>query len=165
MENDTIYFVSDKYSINKITEYNNMKTKKRKLGNVGLRLKPKEPNLLENYSRYRKKRTRKKKKKKKKKPTKSKVRQIIVERKVDPMKKIIEDSEKHDKSSIKGIDIQESTESEESKESKESKGSEEKKTIEIKKKDLSDTDPNIKKILVDSIEEEGPKKGSGIKME
>ena len=159
MENDTIYFVSDKYSINKITEYNNMKTKKRKLGNVGLRLKPKEPNLLENYSRYRKKRTRKKKKKKKKKPTKSKVRQIIVERKVDPMKKIIEDSEKHDKSSIKGIDIQESPES------KESPEPEEKKTIEIKKKDLSDTDPNIKKILVDSIEEEGPKKGSGIKME
>ena len=75
------------------------------------------------------------------------------------MKKIIEDSEKHDKSSIKEIDIQESEESEESPEP------EEKKTIEIKKKDLSDTDPNIKKILVDSIEEEGPKKGSGIKME
>ena len=35
----------------------------------------------------------------------------------------------------------------------------------LAKKDLSDTDPNIKKILVDSIEEEGPKKGSGIKME
>ena len=165
MENDTIYFVSDKYSINKITEYNNMKTKKRKLGNVGLRLKPKEPNLLENYSRYRKKRTRKKKKKKKKKPTKPKVKQIIVERKVDPMKKIIEDSEKHDKSSIKEIDIKESEKSEESEESKEPPESEEKKTIEIKKKDLSDTDPNIKKILVDSIEEEGPKKGSGIKVE
>ena len=152
MENDTIYFGSDKYSIIKITEYNNMKTKKKKMGNVGIRLRPKEPNLLENYSRYRKNRTRKKKKKPKK-SKKPKVKKIRVERRVDPMKKIIDDSLKHDKSLIKEIDIKESEESEE-------------KTVEIRKdKDLSDTDPNIKKILVDSIEEEIKKKGSGIKME
>ena len=126
-----------------------MKTKKRKMGNVGIRLKPKEPNLLENYSRYRKNRTRKKKKKTKK-TKKPKVRKIHVERRVDPMKKIIDDSLKHDKSLIKEIDIEESEE----------------KTVEIRKdKDLSDTDPNIKKILVDSIEEEIKKKGSGVKME
>jgi len=149
MENDTIYFGSDKYSIIKITEYNNMKTKKRKMGNVGIRLKPKEPNLLENFSRYRKNRTRKKKKKPKK-SKKPKVKKIRVERRVDPMKKIIDDSLKHDKSLIKEIDIKESEE----------------KVVEIRKdKDLSDTDPNIKKILVDSIEEEIKKKGSGIKME
>ena len=149
MENDTIYFGSDKYSIIKITEYNNMKTKKKKMGNVGIRLKPKEPNLLENYSRYRKNRTRKKKKKPKK-TKKPKVRKIRVERRVDPMKKIIDDSLRHDKSLIKEIDIKESEE----------------KVIEIRKdKDLSDTDPNIKKILVDSIEEEIKKKGSGVKME
>jgi len=152
MENDTIYFGSDKYSIIKITEYNNMKTKKRKMGNVGIRLKPKEPNLLENFSRYRKNRTRKKKKKPKK-SKKPKVKKIRVERRVDPMKKIIDDSLKHDKSLIKEIDIKEVKESEE-------------KTVEIRKdKDLSDTDPNIKRILVDSIEEEIKKKGSGIKME
>ena len=152
MENDTIYFGSDKYSIIKITEYNNMKTKKKKMGNVGIRLKPKEPNLLENYSRYRKNRTRKKKKKPKK-TKKPKVRKIRVERRVDPMKKIIDDSLRHDKSLIKEIDIKESEESEE-------------KTVEIgKDKDLSDTDPNIKRILVDSIEEEIKKKGSGIKIE
>ena len=152
MENDTIYFGSDKYSIIKITEYNNMKTKKKKMGNVGIRLRPKEPNLLENYSRYRKNRTRKKKKKPKK-TKKPKVRKIRVERRVDPMKKIIDDSLKHDKSLIKEIDIKESEESEE-------------KTVEIRKdKDLSDTDPNIKRILVDSIEEEIKKKGSGIKIE
>ena len=152
MENDTIYFGSDKYSIIKITEYNNMKTKKKKMGNVGIRLRPKEPNLLENYSRYRKNRTRKKKKKPKK-TKKPKVRKIRVERRVDPMKKIIDDSLRHDKSLIKEIDIKEVKESEE-------------KTVEIRKdKDLSDTDPNIKKILVDSIEEEIKKKGSGIKME
>ena len=149
MENDTIYFGSDKYSIIKITEYNNMKTKKKKMGNVGIRLKPKEPNLLENYSRYRKNRTRKKKKKPKK-SKKPKVKKIRVERRVDPMKKIIDDSLKHDKSLIKEIDIKESEE----------------KVVEIRKdKDLSDTDPNIKKILVDSIEEEIKKKGSGIKIE
>jgi len=152
MENDTIYFGSDKYSIIKITEYNNMKTKKKKMGNVGIRLKPKEPNLLENYSRYRKNRTRKKKKKPKK-SKKPKVKKIRVERRVDPMKKIIDDSLKHDKSLIKEIDIKEVKESEE-------------KTVEIRKdKDLSDTDPNIKRILVDSIEEEIKKKGSGIKIE
>ena len=152
MENDTIYFGSDKYSIIKITEYNNMKTKKRKMGNVGIRLKPKEPNLLENFSRYRKNRTRKKKKKPKK-SKKPKVKKIRVERRVDPMKKIIDDSLKHDKSLIKEIDIKEVKESEE-------------KTVEIRKdKDLSDTDPNIKRILVDSIEEEIKKKGSGIKIE
>ena len=149
MENDTIYFGSDKYSIIKITEYNNMKTKKKKMGNVGIRLKPKEPNLLENYSRYRKNRTRKKKKKPKK-SKKPKVKKIRVERRVDPMKKIIDDSLKHDKSLIKEIDIKESEE----------------KIVEIRKdKDLSDTDPNIKRILVDSIEEEIKKKGSGIKIE
>ena len=149
MENDTIYFGSDKYSIIKITEYNNMKTKKKKMGNVGIRLKPKEPNLLENYSRYRKNRTRKKKKKPKK-SKKPKVKKIRVERRVDPMKKIIDDSLKHDKSLIKEIDIKESEE----------------KVVEIRKdKDLSDTDPNIKRILVDSIEEEIKKKGSGIKIE
>ena len=149
MENDTIYFGSDKYSIIKITEYNNMKTKKRKMGNVGIRLKPKEPNLLENFSRYRKNRTRKKKKKPKK-SKKPKVKKIRVERRVDPMKKIIDDSLKHDKSLIKEIDIKESEE----------------KVVEIRKdKDLSDTDPNIKRILVDSIEEEIKKKGSGIKIE
>ena len=109
MENDTIYFGSDKYSIIKITEYNNMKTKKKKMGNVGIRLKPKEPNLLENYSRYRKNRTRKKKKKPKK-SKKPKVKKIRVERRVDPMKKIIDDSLKHDKSLIKEIDIKESEE-------------------------------------------------------
>ena len=152
MENYTIYFGSDKYSIIKITEYNNMKTKKKKMGNVGIRLRPKEPNLLENYSRYRKNRTRKKKKKPKK-TKKPKVRKIRVERRVDPMKKIIDDSLRHDKSLIKEIDIKEVKESEE-------------KTVEIRKdKDLSDTDPNIKRILVDSIEEEIKKKGSGIKIE
>ena len=76
-----------------------------------------------------------------------------MERRVDPMKKIIDDSLKHDKSLIKEIDIKEVKESEE-------------KTVEIRKdKDLSDTDPNIKRILVDSIEEEIKKKGSGIKIE
>ena len=84
---------------------------------------------------------------------KPKVKKIRVERRVDPMKKIIDDSLKHDKSLIKEIDIKEVKESEE-------------KTVEIRKdKDLSDTDPNIKRILVDSIEEEIKKKGSGIKIE
>jgi len=71
-----------------------MKTKKKR-GNVGLRLKTNDPNLLENYTKYRKNKTPKKKKKKKRK-TKSSVRKIIVqEKKIDPLLKIIEDTEKN----------------------------------------------------------------------
>ena len=131
-----------------------MKTKRKKMGNVGIRLKPKEPNLLENYSRYRKNRTRKKKKKKKK-VKKPKIRTIQVKRRVDPMKKIIEDSSKHDKSSIEEIEIEEL-------DKKES----ENKIIKIyKSPELSDSDPNVKKVRVDNIEEDKSKQGSGIKIE
>jgi len=70
-----------------------MKTKK-KVGNVGLRLKTNDPNLLENYTKYRKNRTPKKKKKKKKKK-KSSTRKIVVQsNRIDPLLKIIEDTDK-----------------------------------------------------------------------
>ena len=74
--------------------------KKKKLGNSGIRLKPKEPNLLENYSKYIKNRTRKKKKKKKKKKEKS----IKIQSKIDPIEKLIQNLNRKE-TKIKDIEI------------------------------------------------------------
>ena len=63
-----------------------MELKKRNLSDNGIRLKPNKPNLLENYSKVRK-RTRKKKKKKKK---KEKSKTIEIQKKVDPIDKLIQ---------------------------------------------------------------------------
>ena len=61
-----------------------MELKKRNLSDNGIRLKPNKPNLLENYSKVRK-RTRKKKKKKK-----EKSKTIEIQKKVDPIDKLIQ---------------------------------------------------------------------------
>ena len=61
-----------------------MELKKRNLSDNGIRLKPNKPNLLENYSKVRK-RTRKKKKKKK-----DKSKTIEIQKKVDPIDKLIQ---------------------------------------------------------------------------
>ena len=72
--------------------------KKKKLGNSGIRLKPKEPNLLENYSKYIKNRTRKKKKKKKKEKS------IKIQSKIDPIEKLIQNLNRKEKK-IEDIEI------------------------------------------------------------
>jgi len=72
--------------------------KKKKLSNSGIRLKPKEPNLLENYSKYIKNRTRKKKKKKKK------VKSIKIQSKIDPIEKLIQNLNRKE-TKIKDIEI------------------------------------------------------------
>ena len=61
-----------------------MELKKRNLSDNGIRLKPNKPNLWENYSKVRK-RTRKKKKKKK-----EKSKTIEIQKKVDPIDKLIQ---------------------------------------------------------------------------
>ena len=66
-----------------------MKSNKRKIGDVGIRLKPKESNILENYMKHRK-RTKKKKKKKSKK--KKSFKSIEIKEKKDPFLQIVEDS-------------------------------------------------------------------------
>ena len=88
-----------------------MELKKRNLSDNGIRLKPNKPNLLENYSKVRK-RTRKKKKKKK-----EKSKTIEIQKKVDPIDKLIqnlnrketkiEDIEIKDKKDKKDIKIEE----------------------------------------------------------
>jgi len=71
-----------------------MKTNRKRLGDVGIRLKPIEPNLLENYTKFRRITRKKKKKKKKRKQKKKTVKSIEIYRKIDPFSQIIEDSKK-----------------------------------------------------------------------
>ena len=70
-----------------------MEVKKRNLSDNGIRLKPNKPNLLENYSKIRK-RTHKKKKKKKK----DKSKKIEIQRKIDPIDKLIQNIKKKEAS-------------------------------------------------------------------
>ena len=129
-----------------------MKSKKRKIGDVGIRLKPIESNILENYTKYRKrvKRTKKKKKKKKKPKT---IKNIEIIEKIDPLSNNIEEkSEMHD-----------SQELELKEKPKETKIVH----VDNKPKDLSETDPNVKKTLTitASLKPDKNKEGSGILIE
>ena len=77
-----------------------MELKKRNLSDNGIRLKPNKPNLLENYSKVRK-RTRKKKKKKK-----EKSKTIEIQKKVDPIDKLIQNLNRKE-TKIEDIEIEE----------------------------------------------------------
>lgn len=123
-----------------------MKTKKKKIGDAGIRLKPIEPNIFENYTKIMKKRKRKTKKKKKKKKIDS-TKSIEVHAKRDPLLDILNKSDKKvdkkvDEPVFKKIKVQEG------------------------KRDISETDSSIKKLNITvSTEPEGNKKGHGIKLE
>ena len=135
-----------------------MKTRKKKLGNVGMRLKPNEPNLLENYSKYRSRKPRKKKKKKKK-PKKS-IKQIKVLPNVDPFQRIVDDADKKVKEEITV------EEKEVSKDTKE-EAHEDTRKIVVQKgpQDLSDTDPGVKNLMITaSLEPDKKKKGTTIQI-
>jgi len=127
-----------------------MKTK-RDIRNNGIRLTLTEPNTLKNYSKY----TRKKKKKKKKKKKRS-VKAVLIEPKQNAIDKIMNEQSFNSNDDIEIID----TDSSEIIEV-------ETKKIDIVKgrPDISEKDPNIKKVKVDNIKEEKDKKGTGILME
>jgi len=132
-----------------------MKTQKKKLGNVGMRLKPNEPNLLENYSKYRSRKPRKKKKKKK--PKKS-IKQIKVLPNVDPFQKIVDDADKK---------VKEEIIVEEKEEPKKEVLPDETKKVKVQKgpQDLSDTDPGVKNLMITaSLEPDKKKKGTTIQI-
>lgn len=125
-----------------------MKTKKKKIGDAGIRLKPIEPNIFENYTKIMKKRKRKTKKKKKKKKKIDSSKSVEIHAKRDPLLDIInkkepkEQSEQVDEPVFKKIKVQEG------------------------KRDISETDSSIKKLNITvSTEPEGNKKGHGIKLE
>ena len=125
----------------------------RKLGDVGIRLKPNKPNLLENYTRFRKMTRKKKKRKKKKKKT---VKRIEIHRKIDPFSQIIEDQES---TPVKKDTVKEDTEDKKVPEIKKVK-------VQNRPQDLSESDPNVKKLVITaSVEPDNKKKGSQIKLE
>lgn len=139
-----------------------MKSNKKKLGDVGIRLKPKESNILENYMKHRK-RTHKKKKKKSKKKKRS-FKSIEIKEKKDPFLQIVEDSSnKVEKEDLVVTEIKEKSED------KPEEKPEETRTILVdsKPKDLSETDPNVKKtvMITASLKPEKKKEGTGVILE
>ena len=135
-----------------------MKSKKKKLGDIGIRLKPKESNILENYMKHRK-RTKKKKKKKSKAKNQS-FKSIEIKEKKDPFLQIVEDSNnKVEKEELVVTEIKE----------KQGDKPEETRTIHVDSgpKDLSETDPNVKKtvMITASLKPEKKKEGTGVILE
>jgi len=151
------------------------KTRKKKKGDVGIRLKPIENNLLENYNEFssRKKKTRKKKKKKIKKPKKT-TKSIEIHKNKDPLLEII-GAQKEKKQNVNEIQIKELDDEIQIKELDDetdnnlnSEYISEIKKVKVEKKaqDLSETDPNVKKLTITaSIEPEKKKKGHNVKLE
>lgn len=124
-----------------------MKTKKRDIRDSGIRLKPIEHNILKNYSKF----TKRKKKKKKRKKKKKSIKEVHIKPKIDDIDKLLTEQKTHTKNDIEIID----TELEEEPITK-------KIDIVKGKPDISEKDPNIKRVKVDNIEEDNSKKGGGI---
>ena len=119
-----------------------MELKKRNLSDNGIRLKPNKPNLLENYSKVRK-RTRKKKKKKKK---KEKSKTIEIQKKIDPIDKLIQNLNRKE-TKIEDIEIKD------------------KKDIKIEEiNNQPEENKNIKKLKI-TVSTKPDKKGSGFLIE
>ena len=119
-----------------------MELKKRNLSDNGIRLKPNKPNLLENYSKVRK-RTRKKKKKKKK---KEKSKTIEIRKKIDPIDKLIQNLNRKE-TKIEDIEIKD------------------KKDIKIEEiNNQPEENKNIKKLTI-TASTKPDKKGSGFLIE
>jgi len=151
-------------------------TKKKKIGNVGIRLKPNEPNLLENYNHFRK-RTRKKKKRRKKKKTT--IKKVEIHEKIDPLLKILNDDKRKsyksdiiiEEKDVSDKDVSDKDVSDKEKENFEGKLAKEdvletkKVRVDKRAQDLSETDPNVKSLTITaSTEPDKNKKGQNIKL-
>jgi hypothetical protein len=142
------------------------KTREKKKGDVGIRLKPIENNLLENYNEFssRRKKTRKKKKKKIKKPKKT-TKSIEIHKNKDPLLEII-GAQKEKKQNVNEIQIKELDDETDNNLNSEYISEIKKVKVEKKAQDLSETDPNVKKLTITaSIEPEKKKKGHNVKLE
>jgi hypothetical protein len=140
-----------------------MKSKKRSIGDVGIRLKPNEPNILVNYMKYRKRVQKTKKKKPKRKSTRS-TKSVEIKDKKDPFLKIVEDSQdKRNDLIVKELDDFSETDLEESNKPTETR------TIHVdtKPRELSETDPNVKKTvkITASLKPDKKKEGDNIILE
>ena len=149
------------------------KVKRKRVGDVGIRLKPVETNLLENYNEFskRRKKTRKKRQKKIKKPKRTITKSVEIKPKLDPLYKIMEESKGKPKEEIEVNELTDVDKPDIDKPKKEvDEQSEEPvfKKIQVHegKQDLTKKDPNIKTLnITASLEPEKKKKGHGIKLE
>ena len=161
------------------------KVKRKRVGDVGIRLKPVETNLLENYNEFskRRKKTRKKKKKKIKKPKRTITKSVEIHEKIDPLYKIMEESKDKHKEEIevneltdvdKPDKIDKSDVDKPKKEVDEQDEQDEQseepvfKKIQVHegKQDLTKKDPNIKTLnITASLKPEKKKEGGGILLE
>ena len=163
------------------------KVKRKRVGDVGIRLKPVENNLLENYNEFskRRKKTRKKRQKKIKKPKRTVTKSVEIQPKIDPLYKIMEESRGKPKEEIKIKELSDVDKPDKEKKPDIDKPDKEKKpdihvseNIEVEepqfkkiqvhegKRDLTEKDPNIKTLnITASLEPEKKKKGGGILLE
>ena len=158
------------------------KVKRKRVGDVGIRLKPVEKNFLKNFNEFseRRKKTRKKKKKKIKKPKRTVTKSVEIQPKIDPLYKIMEESKGKPKEEIEVKEVKELSDKDKEekdksdnkveKESYEPKEVEEPQFKKIQvhegKADITKKDPNIKSLSITvSTEPEKKKKGHGIKLE
>lgn len=145
------------------------KTRKKKKGDVGIRLKPIENNLLENYNEFsiRRKKTKKKKKKKIKKPKKN-TKSIEIHKNKDPLLEIIgsQNEQNEQKKNMNEIQIKELDDETDNNLNSEYISEIKKVKVEKKAQDLSETDPNVKKLTITvSTEPDKKKKGHNVKLE
>ena len=162
------------------------KINRKRVGDVGIRLKPVENNLLENYNEFskRRKKTRKKKKKKIKKPKRTVTKSVEIQPKIDPLYKIMEESKDKSKEEIKVKELSDIDKPKKIKKPDVDKPDIDKPDIDVSenieveepqfkkiqvhegKRDLTEKDPNIKTLnITASLEPEKKKKGGGILLE
>ena len=164
-----------------------VKVKRKRVGDVGIRLKPVEKNLMKNLNELseRRKKTRKKKKKKIKKPKRTVTKSVEIHPKIDPLYKIMEESKGKPKDEIEVKELSDIDKPDKIKKSDIDKPDKIKKSdidvsenIEVEepqfkkiqvhegKRDISEKDPNIKTLnITASLEPEKKKKGGGILLE
>ena len=142
------------------------KVKRKRVGDVGIRLKPVETNLLENYNEFskRRKKTRKKKRKKIKKPKRTITKSVEIHEKVDPLYKIMEESKDKPKEEIEVKELSDidKDKSDKLEKDKQKEKKEQKEEVD-KDKDSKSEEPIFKKIQVHEGKQDLTKKDSNIK--
>ena len=154
------------------------KVKRKRVGDVGIRLKPVETNLLENYNEFSKRRKKTRKKKKKiKKPKRTVTKSVEIQPKIDPLYKIMEESKGKPKEEIEVKEMSDEDKPDEIKKpdiDKPKKEIDEQSEEPVFKKiqvhegkaDITKKDPNIKSLSITvSTEPERKKVGAGIILE
>ena len=151
------------------------KLKKKNLGDAGIRLKPKENNLLDNFNGLKRKRKKTKNKKRRKKKKKNTIKSVEIHKNQDPFLNILEDNKPDNKSKPKKDKKNKSPLKSDKKDdnkydNKDDNKSEESKIKKVKiehgQPDLTEKDPGIKSLTITaSTKPDKNKEGHSIKLE